>query len=146
MDKEEARRLKEELNESFSDEYINNAGLLLHRLAEAFYRENDLEGHVNYVKFIAYTASWCLKRKPFQLIEGCDEKYIYVNERFALTILLQASGCYDENFDYSAEDQQELINTIKQMIYHLKYRNTNPQTLELLLIGMNAGKKIHIAV
>ncbi len=101
---------------------------------------------VNYIKFIAYTASWCLKRKPFQLIEGCDEKYIYVNERFALTILLQASGCYDENFDYSAEDQQELINTIKQMIYHLKYRNTNPQTLELLLIGMNAGKKIHIAV
>ena len=69
-----------------------------------------------------------------------------MNERFALTILLQASGCYDENFDYSAEDQQELINTIKQMIYHLKYRNTNPQTLELLLIGMNAGKKIHIAV
>ena len=48
MDKEEARRLKEELNESFSDEYINNAGLLLHRLAEEFYRENGLEGHVYY--------------------------------------------------------------------------------------------------
>ena len=96
MDKEEARRLKEELNESFSDEYINNAGLLLHRLAEAFYRENDLEGHVNYVKFIAYTASWCLKRKPFQLIEGCDEKYLYVNETFALSLLLQASGCLVE--------------------------------------------------
>ncbi|MCI9620562.1 MAG: hypothetical protein HFG85_11500 [Dorea sp.] len=176
MDKEQIKKLKEELNDSFSDSYINNAGLLVHKLAEEFYKENKLEGNVyfndnifeyclidilvdiarlkhfhdisrvNYIKFIAYTASWCLKRKPFQLIEGCDEKYIYVNERFALTILLQASGCYDENFDYSAEDQQELINTIKQMIYHLKYRNTNPQTLELLLIGMNAGKKIHIAV
>ena len=176
MDKERVKELKEELNESFTDAYIRNAGTLIHKFAEQFYNENNLKGkiyfnedifnyclidilvdlarlkhfhdisRVNYIKFIAYTASWCLKRKPFQLIEGCDEKYIYVNERFALTILLQASGCYDENFDYSAEDQQELINTIKQMIYHLKYRNTNPQTLELLLIGMNAGKKIHIAV
>lgn len=142
MDKEEARRLKEELNESFSDEYINNAGLLLHRLAEAFYRENDLEGHVNYVKFIAYTASWCLKRKPFQLIEGCDEKYLYVNETFALSLLLQASGCLDEDAGYYEEDREALIDEIRQIFYHLKYRNTNPQTLELFLIGMRAGKKI----
>jgi hypothetical protein len=172
MDKEEARRLKEELNESFSDEYINNAGLLLHRLAEEFYRENGLEGHVyfndrifeyclidilvdiarlkhfhdisrvNYIKFIAYTASWCLKRKPFQLIEGCDEKYLYVNETFALSLLLQAGGCLDEAAGYYEEDRDELLDEIGQIFYHLKYRNTNPQTLELFLIGMGAGKKI----
>lgn len=175
MDKEETKKLKEELNESFSDEYINNAGLLVHKLAEEFYQDNDLEGkvyfndnifeyclidilvdiarlkhfhdisRVNYVKFIAYTASWCLKRKPFQLVEGCDEKYLYVNEKFALSLLLQASGCYDENVNYYEEDQKELINAIGQMFYHLKYRNTNPQTLELFLIGMETGKKIHLA-
>ena len=150
MDKEEARRLKEELNESFSDEYINNAGLLLHRLAEEFYRENGLEGHVyfndrifeyclidilvditrlkhfhdisrvNYIKFIAYTASWCLKRKPFQLIEGCDEKYLYVNETFALSLLLQAGGCFDEDAGYYEEDREELLDEIGQIFYHLK--------------------------
>lgn len=171
MDKEEAKKLKEELNESFSDEYINNAGLLVHKLAEEFHQDNELEGkvyfndnifeyclidilvdiarlkhfhdisRVNYVKFIAYTASWCLKRKPFQLVEGCDEKYIYVNEKFALSLLLQASGCYDENVNYHEEDQKELINAIGQIFYHLKYRNTNPQTLELFLIGMETGKK-----
>ena len=171
MDKEEAKKLKEELNESFSDEYIKNAGLLVHKLAEEFYQDNELEGkvyfndtifeyclidilvdiarlkhfhdisRVNYVKFIAYTASWCLKRKPFQLAEGCDEKYLYVNEKFALSLLLQASGCYDENINYYEEDQKELINAIGQMFYHLKYRNTNPQTLELFLIGMETGKK-----
>jgi len=171
MDEEQVKKLKEELNESFSDEYINNAGLLVHGLAEEFYKKNKLEGkvyfndtifeyclidilvdivrlkyfhdisRVNYIKFIAYTASWCLKRKPFQLVEGCDEKYIYVNEKFALTILLQASGCYDENVDYFAEDQKELVNAIGQMFYHMKYRNTNPQTLELFLIGMDTGMK-----
>lgn len=175
MDKEQAKKLKEELNESFSDEYINNAGVLIHKLAEEFFEKNELEGkvyfhdsifeyclidilvdiarlkhfhdisRVNYIKFIAYTASWCLKRKPFQLIEGCDERYLYVNERFALSILLQARGGYDENTEYFEEDQKALIDSIGQMFYHLKYRNTNPQTLELLLIGMNMGKKIRVA-
>lgn len=175
MDEKEAKRLKDELNESFSDDYINNAGVLIHKLAEEFYTAHELAGkvyfndnifeyclidilvdiarlkhfhdisRVNFVKFIAYTASWCIKRKPFQLIEECDEKYIYVNERFALSILLQASGCCDENANYYPEDQKELVEAIGQMFYHLKYRNTNPQTLELFLIGLQTGKKVQIA-
>lgn len=174
MSKEKIRTLKDELNEAFSDEYINNAGLLIHKLAEEFYENNSLKdnvyfndnifeycmidilvdiarlkhfhdiSHVNYIKFIAYTASWCIKRKPFQLINGCDKKFLYVNERFALTILLQASGCYDENTVYYEENKNELLKAIEQIFYHLKYRNTNPQTLELFLIGLEAGKKIHI--
>ncbi|MCM1103010.1 MAG: hypothetical protein NC409_02795 [Clostridium sp.] len=174
MDKKQAKELKEELNKSFTDEYIRNAGMLIHRLAEQFYEENNLNGkiyfndnifenclidilidiarlkyfhdisRVNYIKFIAYTASWCLKRKPFQLIEGCDEQYIYVNERFALTLLLQAGACYDENVNYYAEEQKDLVKGIGQIYYHLKYRNTNPQTLELFLIGLENGKKIHV--
>lgn len=174
MEKKDAKKLKDELNESFSDEYINNAGMLIHKLAEEFYTSNKLVGkayfndnifeyclidilvdiarlkhfhdisRVNYIKFIAYTASWCIKRKPFQLIKGCDEKYLYVNERFALSILLQASGCCDGDVNYYAEDQKELVEAIGQMFYHLKYRNTNPQTLELFLIGLQTGKKVHI--
>lgn len=174
MGKEKAKKLKEELNESFSDDYIKNSGLLIHQLAEKFYQDHKLEGKVyfndnifeyclidilvdiarlkhfhdinlvNYTKFMAYTASWCLKRKPFQLIEGCDEKYLYVNEKFALSLLLQASGCYDENANYYDEDKEQLVDAMEQMLYHLKYRNTNPQTLELFLIGMKTGEKIQI--
>ena len=107
MDKERAKELKEELNESFTDAYIRNAGTLIHKLTEQFFKENNLKGkiyfnddifnhclidilvdlarlkhfhdisRVNYVKFIAYTVSWCLKRKPFQMVEGCEEDYIY---------------------------------------------------------------------
>lgn len=174
MDREHVKKLKEELQETFTDEYIRNTGTLIHKLAEEFYKENHLNGkvyfndnifqyclidilvdlarlryfhdisQVSYVKFIAYTASWCLKRKPFQMIEGCEEKFIDINERFALTLLLQAGGCFDENVDYYAKDQKELVKGIKQIYYHLKYRNTNPQTLELFLIGLEHGKKIHI--
>lgn len=173
MDKERVKELKEELNSAFTDEYIKNIGVLIHTLAEAFYEKNELEGKVyfddqifehclidilvdlarlkyyhdiskvNYTKIISYTASWVLKRKPFQLVEGCDEKYIYVNESFALTLLLQAAGCYDENTDYFSDEERELIQSIEKIFYHLKYRNTNPQTLELFLIGLDTGKMVH---
>lgn len=176
MDKEQVKKLKEELKESFTDEYIRNAGILIHKLAEQFYEGNNLSGkiyfnddifnhclidilvdlarlkhfhdisRVNYVKFIAYTASWCLKRKPFQIIEGCEAEYIYVNERFALTLLLEAGGCYDENVNYYAEEQEVLVKCIRQIYYHLKYRNTNPQTLELFLLGVENGKCMNMCV
>ena len=102
------------------------AGLLIHKLAEEFYKDYGLEGNVyfsdsifegclvdilvdiarlkhfhdisrvNYIKFIAYTASWCLKRKPFQL-------------------LLQACGCSDDNMGYYEADQKSLMDAIGQM-------------------------------
>lgn len=101
--------------------------------------------HQNTVKQYAEMVRKCsyVHSLNYRVKKGCDEKYIYVNERFALTILLQASGCYDENSEYSAGDQREMVNSIKQMIYHLKYRNTNPKTLELFLIGMDTGRRTH---
>lgn len=169
MDSEKVT-IREELNNVFTNEYIRNAGMLIHQFAEEFYKKNDLKGkvyfnddifqyclidilvdiarlkafhdidNVNYNKFAAYTASWCLKRKIFQLVEGCDKKYIYINEKFALYILLHASGIFDQNKKYSVQNEDIMIRNIKQLFYHLKYRNTNPQTLELLLVGMETGK------
>lgn len=174
MDKERIKTLKEALRESFSDAYIRNAGTLIRELAGRFYEENKLEGKVyfnddifdhclidilvdlarlkhyhdislvNYVKLIAYTASWCLKRKLFQLVEGAEEDFIYINEKFALALLLQAGGCIDKKVRYYAEDENALIKNLEQIYYHLQYRNTNPQTLELFLVGLESGKKIHI--
>ena len=46
MDKGTRKNLKEELNGTFSDDYIRNAGLLIHGLAEKFYAEHDLIGKV----------------------------------------------------------------------------------------------------
>lgn len=167
------KTLKEELNTAFSDEYICNVSLLIHQMAERFYEEQKLEKKVyfddtifeyclidilvdiarlkdfhdielvNYVKLIAYTASWCLKRKPFQMIEGAGADYIYVNERFALSLLLQASGCFDFGIKCAKEDVEKVEKLVEQVFYHLKYRNTNPQTLELLLVGVENGKLLY---
>ncbi len=173
MEDRNYKTLKEELNSTFSDEYIRNVSLLIHQMAEQFYEEQKLEGKVyfddivfeyclidilediarlrhfhdielvNYVKLMAYTASWCLKRKPFQMIEGASVDYIYVNERFALSLLLQASGCFDSGIKCAKEDVEKVEKLVEQIFYHLKYRNTNPQTLELLLVGIENGKLLY---
>ncbi len=173
MEDKDYKTLKEELNSTFSDEYIYNAGILIHRMAEDFYSKQGLKGKVyfdesifeyclidilvdiarlkyfhdielvNYIKLMAYTASWCLKRKPFQMIEGAGTDYIYVNERFVLSLLLQASGCFDSNVKCAKEDKEKVKKLIEQIFYHLKYRNTNPQTLELLLVGIENGKLLY---
>ena len=173
MEDKTYKTLEEEWNSTFSDEYIYNAGMLIRQMAEMFFDEQKLEGKVylddsifkyclidifvdiarlryfhdiefvNYIKLMSYTASWCLKRKPFQLIEGSGEDYIYVNEKFALSLLLQASGCFDSNIKCAEEDIEKVEKLVEQIFYHLKYRNTNPQTLELLLVGIEKGKLLH---
>lgn len=90
MEEKRHKTIQEELNESFSNKYIYNAGVLIHSLAEKFYEENKLDGKVyfnddifgnclidilvdiarlkqfhdidlvNYVKLISYTASWII--------------------------------------------------------------------------------------
>ena len=104
MEEKKSKTIQEELNENFTNEYIYNVGLLVHSLAEKFYEENELEGIVyfnddifanclidilvdivrlkhfhdidlvNYIKLISYTASWIIKRKPFQLLESMWEE------------------------------------------------------------------------
>ena len=170
MEEKKRKTIQEGLNESFTNEYIYNAGLLVHSLAEKFYEENGLEGKVyfnddifgnclvdilvdiarlkhfhdidlvNYIKLISYTASWIIKRKPFQLLEDAGEEYIYINEKFALSLLLQAVGFFDSNMKIREGEVCKLTKNVSEMFYHLKYRNTNPQTLELLLVGIENGK------
>ena len=77
------------------------------------------------------------------MIEGAGAQYIYVNEQFALSLLLQASGCFDPDVKYAKEDIEKVEKSVEQIFYHLKYRNTNPQTLELLLVGVEKGKLLY---
>ena len=65
------------------------------------------------------------------MIEGAGTDYIYVNERF------------DSNVKCAKEDKEKVKKLIEQIFYHLKYRNTNPQTLELLLVGIGNGKLLY---
>lgn len=109
---------------NISSEKFRNAGLTwneLEQIAEDFTPKRD--GHKSTVKLYA---------DALQTYPGVH------------SLLLQAGGCIDKKVRYYAEDENALIKNLEQIYYHLQYRNTNPQTLELFLVGLESGKKIHI--
>ena len=42
------------------------------------------------IVFRSYVAYWWVRRKPFQSVKGADKSVMWINEEFALTLLLQS--------------------------------------------------------
>lgn len=96
---------------------------------------------VNDIKILAYETSWILKRKPLQIKDTNNQKYIYCNEQFAfsqLTLWFKESNIEKGTLILSQDDLKFFNETL---FYHLKFRNYDPQTLELMLVSFIAGRK-----
>ena len=158
--------LESELSKGYTSDEVLKYGEIVYKLAEKFLNDIKLDNevfidegifdiflidvlldimrlrdfheiiHENGIKFRSYVASWWLRRKPFQRLKDSSSESIWVNERFALSILLQA---LEHNpYDTTAYNREKSIKAVRQAMYQLKYRNTSPKTLELFLVGMNA--------
>ena len=93
---------------------------------------------VNKIKIAAYEVSWILKRKPFQILEN-DRQLMDVNEHFAVFLILtflgdeEASGIeFDEHIKYFWDT----------LFYYFKFREVNPQAIELALTAFCAGRDL----
>jgi hypothetical protein len=96
---------------------------------------------VNDIKIVAYETAWLLKRRPLQIIDSEDKKYAFCNEQFAfsqITLWLKEDELERGTEILSHEDLKFFSDTL---FYHLKYRNYDPQTLELMLASFMAGRK-----
>ena len=52
MEDKTYKTLNEELHSTFTDEYIYNAGMMIHQMAENFFDEQELEGKVYFADSI----------------------------------------------------------------------------------------------
>ena len=96
--------------------------------------------YVRTEKIFAYTAAWIVKRKPLQFIHDTDEeKDIFVNERFAVFLLLNECLLCGEKRFVAKENKQKLDEYIDLLLYYLKYRECNPQVLELAIESFKKG-------
>lgn len=90
-------------------------------------------------KIFAYTISWLIKRKPLQYRDNfIEEKDIFINERFAAYMLLNECICSDNQL-VPPDCQNKLNEYIKLLLYHLKYRECSPKTLELAISSFKMG-------
>lgn len=151
------QKFRERLDEMIAsaDQYIQETGygehvacnerIMLNVLLDYFadiFRLKDFHGIENTrtEKIFAYTAAWIVKRKPLQFIhETDDEKDIFVNERFAVFLILNECLLCGEKKFVSQENREKLDEYIDLVLYYLKYRECNPQVLELMIESFKMG-------
>lgn len=103
---------------------------------------HELE-NISFERLISYAASWIIKRKPFQIADNenahKDNRCRFINEKFAFFLLMIGFGFDTDRYKVDADKTEKVKNIFKRINYHLRYRNTSPRTLELLLYGIECG-------
>lgn len=100
---------------------------------------HDIE-KVRTEKIFAYTVAWLVRRKPLQFIHDTDEeKDMFVNERFAVYLLINECLLGGEKKFVSKENLSKLNEYIELLLYYFKYRECNPQVLELAIESFKMG-------
>ncbi|WP_316268063.1 hypothetical protein [Claveliimonas bilis] len=138
-----------------ADEFIEEAGykenvecnerILMHALLDYWvdiFRLKEFHEieRVRTDKIFAYLIAWILKRKPLQFIRYTeDEKDIFVNERFALFLMLNEQLLCGQKQFVAGENQDRLDDYIDLVLYYFKYRECNPQVIELMIESFKMG-------
>lgn len=91
-------------------------------------------------KIIAYTVAWIVRRKPLQFVEyPREERDIFVNERFAAYLMINEC-LFDDNRRYiPGKYMSKLEEYNNLLLYYLKYRECNPQVIELAVESFKMG-------
>ena len=96
--------------------------------------------HTKTDKVVAYLIFWFLRRKPIQLNQDSkDERDIFVNERFACNFLLAECLLENQNVQLTPDLADKLDKYIDLILYYFKYRQYNPQVIELMIESFKMG-------
>ena len=91
----------------------------------------------NKYKIIAYEIFWWLRRKPIQLLDEGTPENAFINEKFAVSLVL---GLFDSDLRIDCEDAQEYIDSFyDSLYYYFKYRHFTAQDIEMILLSFKAG-------
>ena len=96
--------------------------------------------HTKTDKVMAYTLYWFLKRKPIQIdMQSDDNRDVYVNERCACSMLFSECLLEDPNLVVSGDTLEKYNDYIDLILYYFKYRELNPQVIELMIESFKTG-------
>ncbi|MCM1189208.1 MAG: hypothetical protein NC541_07910 [bacterium] len=130
---------------SYKGSVVCNDRILFHAILDYY---SDIERlkqfhHIEDVrtnKVFAYIAYWILRRKPLQFInDDIEEPDIFVNERFALFLVINECLLEGVNYALGAEGQKKFDEYLDFLLYYFKYRECSPQALELLIETFKMG-------
>ena len=129
---------------SYGETAFCNDRILMHVIVDYFEdirRLKDFHGieFVKTTKIAAYTIAWWLRRKPIQFRTDKEEKDIFINERFALSLMMNECFFREKVPLLSNEDMETFQRYLEYLFYYFKYRNCDPQVVELLIESFKMG-------
>ncbi len=91
-------------------------------------------------KMIAYTVAWIVRRKPLQFVRySDDERDMFVNERFAAYLMVNECMTADDKKYIDKKNYAQLREYSDLLLYYFKYRECNPQVIELAIESFKLG-------
>lgn len=134
------------ISEAGYKDYVEcNERIMMHVLLDYYddiYRLKEFHGieHVRTEKIIAYTVAWIIRRKPLQFKKYPDkERDIFVNERFAAFLMINECMSDDTHKYIKPEYRDKLMEYRDLVFYYMKYRECNPQAIELAIESFKMG-------
>ena len=92
-------------------------------------------------KVMAYLIFWIVRRKPIQIPVSCqEERDIFVNERFACYLLINECLLQDDQYKLNNDGLNKVDRYIELLLYYFKYRQINPQVIELVIESFKIGR------
>ena len=131
-----------------TDKFYIHEMLLTHAVMDYFsdiqrLKEYQNIEHINDIKIKAYETFWLLKRKPLQATKQLeDDRWLYVNEKFLLVRLTSFMLQENMNVPLVQKRKEAFTNYLDTLYYYLKFRKTDAQALELMLLAFQAGRLI----
>lgn len=98
--------------------------------------------HINEIKVISYETYWLLRRKPLQVLkdDSHDDFLSFINEKFTFSRIASFLMRKQGSLTLNDSDKKSFMNYLDTLYYFLKYRQYDPQMLELMILGFRAGE------
>lgn len=142
----------EDIKAEKSSPYCLNQKLLVMAVMDYFtdlvrIKEFHPVSKANVYKRIGYLTYWFLRRKPIQIIHDDSEVLYDVNERFAvsyiinelLTAMKETNPAIDWNECWKKVPDKRKQNFFQNWLYYLTYRNFDAQSLEFSIMNFEMG-------
>lgn len=139
-------------------EYINSRGLqselaihegILQQVVMDYYvdiyrlKEFHKLDKVDLVKIVSYTSYWIVRRRPIQVAkDSCDTRLIFANEGFVTTYIAHEMLIPKNENAMSIRAEDSFLKFLKHLNYHLKYRNLDKQSLEIIIYSYQTGQRV----
>ena len=134
---------------NLEDKLYVNVGILHQTVMDYFsdlYRMKEFHkiNKADMISILSYEIYWILRRKPIAPMPGeNDSRLIFCNEGFVTTLIAHELLVPAGEAPINASEETTLLDFLREVNYHFRYRSIDKQDIELILYAYRTGGRLH---